>query len=65
MFLHACPRCGGDLYVRDYGDEAIKEGDSRELVCMQCGRVHSPKAVAAVLKEEPLKERQRVGRKAA
>jgi hypothetical protein len=58
MWLHACPRCGGDLYVRDYGEEASREGDMREVVCLQCGRAHNPRQVAAIVKAAPLDVRQ-------
>jgi hypothetical protein len=66
MWLHACTRCGGDLYVRDFGDEAMREGDTREVVCLQCGRIHTPQQVAAVLRGATVAERQqRAARKAA
>jgi len=58
MWLHACPRCGGDLYARDFGDEAMREGDTREVVCVQCGRMHRPETVAAIVRAAPLEVRQ-------
>jgi hypothetical protein len=31
MWLKMCPRCGGDLYLR-------QEIDGNDIVCLQCGR---------------------------
>jgi hypothetical protein len=30
MWLKMCPKCGGDLYLRD-------EIDGKDIVCLQCG----------------------------
>jgi DNA-directed RNA polymerase subunit M/transcription elongation factor TFIIS len=30
MWLKMCPKCGGDLYLRD-------EIDGKDVVCLQCG----------------------------
>lgn len=30
MWLKMCPKCGGDLYLRD-------ELDCQDIVCLQCG----------------------------
>lgn len=32
MWLKMCPKCGGDLYLRD-------EIDGEDIVCLQCGHV--------------------------